>query len=208
MKSELNVSSLKLEKEKEDFLYFAFRTNEKNNLMLLYKYITIMNKIYNLNSQNEVKPAFRDKSFHLYNEKILSKKNEYTKTYSYNVHSHSIKIFDNQYDFPVIDDSEMVRYRPWNIKGEYYDFLIELKKQEHFNLIEIKSDSFWKIFFWLFGSIAAIIDIIIPLFKSLWQKGRLCKKNRGSNDMNLNLTKNEIVQQNENIELPEINNNN
>ena len=72
----------------------------------------------------------------------MSKKNEYTKTYSYNVHSYSIKVFDKQYDFPVIDDSEMVRYRPWEITDKYPrimhndgygDFTIELKKQEHFN---------------------------------------------------------------------------
>ena len=194
-----------------------FWINEKNDSKLINKYITIENKIYTLNSQNEVKSAYRYKHYYLDDEIFLSKKNEYTKTYSYNVHSHSIKVFDKQYDFPVIDDSEMVRYRPWEIASKYRrnihndgygDFMMELKKQEHFNLIEIKRDSFWKIFFWLFGSIVAIIDIIIPLLKCFWQKRRLCKKNRSSNDMNLNLTKNEIDQQNENIELPEINNNN
>ena len=194
-----------------------FWINEKNDSKLINKYITIENKIYTLNSQNEVKSAYRYKHYYLDDEIFLSKKNEYTKTYSYNVHSHSIKVFDKQYDFPVIDDSEMVRYRPWEIASKYRrnihndgygDFMIELKKQEHFNLIEIKRDSFWKIFFWLFRSIVAIIDIIIPLLKCFWQKRRICKKNRSSNDMNLNLTKNEIAQQNENIELPEINNNN
>lgn len=199
----------------DDYLLFGFKINEKNEKNLISKKIYMNNTIYSLNREYKISSIVISNIYYLANEVLLSKKNNHIKTYYYNILSNLIKIGDNNYTFPIIDDNEVVRYKPFELsytKGNN-DFNIRLEKRKNYlNIIEVKYDSFKEIFFWSFGTIAIVIEIIIPLFYCLYQKARLCSRKifksnsiSNSNDINLdNLPRNETSPQNQINELQDI----
>ena len=152
--------------------------------------------------------------YYIENELLLSRKANELKVYEYDILSYSIKTLNNTYTFPVISYNEKIRYlaKELNKKIGDYNFEVKLVKLNYLKSIELKGNSFEKIFRNSYGTISsglnlfAIILFIIYFCRKYGYKicPKICDKRKKNS-----LTNNEVNPNNINIrELNDLNNGN
>ena len=215
IKKELKVSELKPEKQFQDSLSFYFSI--KNSINNTKAAIKIWNKMYDFDPSidlNNAKEYKRGKFYYIENELLLSRKANELKVYEYYILSYSIKTLNNTYTFPVISNNEIIRYRPKELNKKIgdYNFEVRLVKLNYLKSIELKGNSFEKIFRNSFGTISsglnlfAIIVVIIYFCRKYGYKicPEICDKRKKNS-----LTNNKVNPNNINIrELNDLNNGN
>ena len=175
IKKELKVSELKPEKQFQDSLSFYFSI--KNSINNTKAAIKIWNKMYDFDPSIDLNNAKEYKIGNFYymeNEFLLSRKANELKVYEYYILSYSIKTLNNTYTFPVISNNERIRYRPkeLNPKIEDYNFVVNLVKLNYLKSIELKGNSFEKIFRNSFGTISSVLNLFAIIVVTIY----FCRK--------------------------------
>ena len=215
IKKELKVSELKPEKEFQDSLSFYFSI--KNSIKNTKAAIKIWNKMYDFDPSidlNNAKEYRRGMFYYIENELLLSIKANELKVYEYYILSYSIKTLNNTYTFPVISNNEKIRYLAKELKKNIgdYNFAVNLVKLNYLKSIELKGNSFEKIFRNSYGTISSglnLIAIILFIIYFCRKYGcKICPKICDKRKKN-SLTNNEVNPNNINIrELNDLNNGN
>lgn len=205
IKKELKVSELKPEKQFQDSLSFYFSI--KNSINNTKAAIKIWNKMYDFDPSidlNNAKEYKLGKFYYIENELLLSRKANELKVYEYYILSYSIKTLNNTYTFPVISNNEKIRYLAKELKKKIgdYNFAVDLVKLNYLKSIELKGNSFEKIFRNSYGTISSVLNlfaIIVVIIYFCRKYGcKICPKICDKKKKN-SLTNNEVNPNNINI---------
>jgi len=201
IQSELNVPKLVLKKEFDDYLLVNFKIND-NQIQRKKGRIIISNNIYSLDTSNEIKvdPFYRLKYFYIEDELQSSYNEKKLKSYNYFVHARSIEINNTSYNFSMIDENERVR----TFQNSSYQFGIVLRKIKFLSHVKVELESFWEKFFFIFGILGFIFQILIPLVLSgkdeLRKSYGWYKESSDKQPLRENENKTEIELQRQNLE--------
>ena len=116
----------------------------------------------------------------------------------------TITVIDLFFNFPVIDDNEMVRY--FHTEDEYYNFGIYLSKKNYLSKIKITGDSIIEKWIEILGTMAAITEFVFPFFLLINDKIKMKNFKKASDDKKP-FKDNETKLDNRNFELNEIDKN-
>ena len=193
----LNKTNITIKKGGRLLIYF--RVNENNYSKFQNSKITIRNKIFTFNRNNEVVASFMEKYYYLDNLIELSNERNQTRYFYYNIQSHRIKNIDKVYNFTIIDDSEIVRDFTWkNNKGlEGTNFIIWLEKMEYFKLTERKKISPLNLYIYLLGIGHFFLKFCLLFIRIVKKINEKCcsnnsalllqNENNSNNDINIEL---------------------